>query len=76
MAGKRRSVIISHPDFDLPGKLGVMEAKNFAEFLLAGQKEMIKTAENSGEPVENILKVREHANSYRIVIRNIDEEIF
>lgn len=76
MAGSKRTVIISHPDFDKPGKLGVVEAKNFAETLLAGQKGMIEHAEQSGESLDKILQVKQHAKAYRIVIRNIDEEIF
>lgn len=73
--GKKRTVIVSHPDFDKPGAAGVLEAKNFAQTLIDGQKQMIAMAEKSGEPPEQIAKVRNYVKAYRIVIRSIDDEI-
>ena len=73
--GKRRTVIVAHPDFDAPGKAGIRDAKLFAMTLLNGQKQMIKMAEDSGEPTEQIAKVRQYVKSFTIVIRSIDDEI-
>lgn len=73
--GKKRTVIVSHPDFDKPGAKGIQEAKNFAEQLLAGQKQMIDMAEKSGEPSAQISAVSKYVKSFKIVIRSIDDEL-
>ncbi len=75
MAGKRRTIIIAHPDFDQLGAAGVQEAKDFATTLLDGQKQMIAMAEKSGAPPLEIAKVRKHVKDFQIVIRSIDDEI-
>jgi len=74
-AGKKRTVIVSHPDFDKPGILGIEEAKNFAQTLIDGQEQMIKMAQNSGEPLTQILAVRKYVKAFTIVIRSLDDEI-
>ena len=75
MAGKRRAVIICHPDFDQAGAMGVKEAKAFAEQLIVGQKQMIEMARQGGEDPVNIVQVENHTRAYQIVIRSIDEDI-
>ena len=75
MVGKRRTVIVAHPDFDQAGVVGVKEAKDFAMTLLDGQKQMIAMAEKSGAPPMEIAKVRRYVQSFQIVIRSIDDEI-
>ena len=75
MVGKRRTVIVAHPDFDQPGARGVQEAKDFAMTLLDGQKQMIAMAEKSGAAPEEIAKVRRYVKSFQIVIRSLDDEI-
>lgn len=75
MVGKRRTVIVAHPDFDQAGAVGVKEAKAFALTLLDGQKQMIAMAAKSGSPKEEIAKVRKYVQSFQIVIRSIDDEI-
>lgn len=75
MVGKRRAVIICHPDFDAPGAAGIQQAKDFATTMLIGQKEMISAAEKSGEPKDQIAKVRKHTKAYQIVIRSLEEDI-
>lgn len=75
MAGKRRSVIVAHPDFDQPKGVGVKEAKDFAMTLLDGQRQMIEMAEKSGSSPLEILKVKKYCQAFQIVIRSIDDEI-
>ena len=75
MGGKRRTVIVAHPDFDKLGGAGVKEAKDFAMTLLDGQKQMIEMAEKSGAPANEIAKVKAYVKTFQIVIRSIDDEI-
>lgn len=77
MAGSstKRVVIVSHPDFDQAGTVGIREAKSFAQTLLDGQKQMIAMAEKSGAQPADIIAVREYVRNFRIVIRSIDDEI-
>lgn len=72
---KRRTVIVCHPDFDKLGADGVREAKEFAQTLLDGQRQMIEMAEKSGESASQVAKVRAYVQSFKIVIRSIDDEI-
>jgi hypothetical protein len=73
--GKKRVVIVSHPDFDKFGSNGIQEAKQFAEQLLSGQLQIIEMAEKSGEPAKNIEAVRQHVKAFQIVIRSIEKDI-
>lgn len=73
--GRRRVVVIHHPDFDQPGAEGVREAKAFAEQMLQGQQHMIEMAEESGEDLAAIEKVRQHTKAFRVLVRNLDEEL-
>ena len=74
MVDKTRVVIIAHPDFQ-GGAAGIKQAKDFAETMIEGQKQMIQAAEQSGEPNANIERVRRHTKAFKIVIRNIDKDI-
>jgi hypothetical protein len=74
MVEKTRVVIIAHPDFQ-GGTEGIKQAKDFAEHMIAGQKQMILAAERSGEPNAKIEQVRRHTKAFQIVIRNIDKDI-
>lgn len=75
MAGRRRTVIVAHPNFDQPGAAGIKEAKDFAMTLLDGQQQLIKMAEKSGSPQNEIALVRAYVQQFQIVIRSIDDEI-
>lgn len=75
MVGKRRTVIVAHPDFDKFGAQGVQNAKEFAEQLLTGQKQMIQMAEKSGELPAHIENVKNYVKAFTIVIRSISDEI-
>ena len=74
-AGKKRTVIVSHPEFDKFGVAGIQESKRFAETLIDGQKQMIAMAERSGEAPDQIAKVKKYVQDFTIVIRSIDDEI-
>lgn len=74
MGGKRRAIVICHPDFDQPGRAGIREAQSFAKQYLEGQKQMIELAEQKGEDPITIAKIRQHTNKFLLVIRNLDKE--
>lgn len=74
MDGKRRAVIIWHPNFE-GGAEGIKEAKEFAEQLLEGQRQMIALAEKSGEKPDVIEQVRQHTNQYRVLVRKIPDDV-
>lgn len=73
--GKRRTVIVHHPEFDKPGGQGVKAAKEFAMEFLNGYAAMIETARKNGEPEHKIQQIEDELGRYKIVIRSIDDEV-
>lgn len=71
----RRAVVIIHPDFEQPGKQGIIEAKNFAEQLINSHRELIKTAAES-QPPHVVDSIRAHVGAIHVIVRNLDEDIF
>lgn len=75
VGNRRRTIIVHHPDFDIPGAQGVLEAKQFAEQLIVGQKGMVEHARNSGETPETILQIERYISQLRVLVRFVDEEV-
>ncbi len=74
MGGKKRTIVIWHPSFE-GGANGIKEAKEFAESLITGQKQMIELAEKNGEDRAVIEQTRRHINAFRVLVRKIDDDL-
>jgi len=64
--------VITHPDFQRPGTLGIRNAQDFALALITGYKDMTIQAHASGAPAPEVLDVKNWLNKLQIVVRNID----
>ena len=70
----RRAVLIIHPDFDQPGKAGILEAKNFADQLAESQRQLIKQAAAT-QPPDVVDSIRAHVGQVQVLVRNIPKEL-
>lgn len=70
----RRAVVIIHPDFDKNGKAGIQEAKQFADQLIAAQRQLLKTAAES-QPPDVVDAMRAHVGQLQVLVRNLPEDV-
>lgn len=67
-----RSIVIYHPDFDLPGKEGIQKAKAMAEDLQLGNKQYIEALKEQGAPAEAVAEAERFLVELKFVIRKVN----
>jgi len=72
-SSKRRAVVILHPDFDAPGKDGIIQAKEFAEKLVQSQRELVAAAQNQKPDIA--AQIRAYVGNLQVIVRNLPEEV-
>ena len=68
---KRRVLIIAHPDFDKPGKEGILAAQQHAEMLQEGNAAMLDDMKNHEHLRDHEDKARAHNGQYVYLVRKV-----
>lgn len=72
--GKRRAVVILHPDFDKPGRDGIQTAADFAKELADSQRAFVMEAAKT-QKKEVIDALKKHVGELIIIVRSIPDEL-
>jgi hypothetical protein len=67
-----RSIVIYHPDFDLPGKEGIEKAKSMAEDLQLGNRQYLAALKEQGAPAAAIVEAERFLSELKFYIRKVD----
>ena len=67
-----RVIVISHPDFDLPGVEGVKRAKQIAEDLQTGNVQYIETLKKENAPKEILDAAIDFIDKLKYYIRKVN----
>lgn len=68
----RRSIVISHPDFDLPGKAGIEAAHQMVQEMKTGNKEIIAELENQAASKKVKAEAAHMIDKIQYYIRKVD----
>jgi len=76
MAGNSRGrigVIILHPDFDQSSHAGIQAAKEYAERMAIGAREIAKQAIEAGDVTQQ--EIQKYLSGFQYVVRRIPEDL-